>query len=264
MTNPTQATTAEQTPTVFFDLSSYELTFLLKLIGAQGLLGYAPDVALDESINNVLTDSLRARGFLVPNEDGDLVIRSGLDAILAGGALFGGAISLQTIDDEGRVSQHWFYLNREVVVYHALPAARIHRFVTVPDVLALASLIANIVSIDPNQLEKVALEPVNIALGDWQHIVEMNRDNQQAELAGVLRGAGMPDQVVIALTQTGRRSVLTLLLPREGGQVESHNLLVFTAPNGYWMLVPEGDVMIVQPANARDVLDKLAEFLNAR
>ncbi|GAB4547241.1 MAG: hypothetical protein OHK0023_08260 [Anaerolineae bacterium] len=264
MTSPTQPTVAERDPVLVFELSNHELTFLLRLLGAQGMLGYVPEETLDAQTNAILTDVLRARGFLVPNEDGELVIRTGLDAILAAGALFGGAISLQVVDDAGVTTQHWFYLNREVVVYHTAPQARVQRFVTVPDALALASLIANIMGIDPNRLEKPTLAPINIALGDWQHIVEMNRDNRQAELAEVLRGAGMSEQVVTALTQTGRRSVLTLLLPREGEQVESHSLLLFTAPNGYWLLVPEGEVMTMQPANARDVLDKLVEFLNHR
>lgn len=263
MTNPTQAAIDEREATITFDLSDGELTYLLRLLNAPGLLGYAPDSELDAAASALLADVLRARGFITQNDAGQFGIRDGLGVIIATGAVFGAAISLQVVDEQKRVARHWIYINPGVIVYHSMPQARVHRFATVPDALALATLTASIMGIDPNQLNKVSLEPVSIALADWEHIVEMNRNDQQESLAGVLEGAGLPAPVVTALTETGRRSVLTLLKPEGNAQVQSRTMLVFNSPSGYWMLIPQGDTMLMQPADARDVLDKLAEYLNA-
>jgi hypothetical protein len=246
-------------PSIVTELSDYELSFVLRFLQVPRLAGFEP-LQLDEKTASVVEASLRARELTQITPEGQYGVVPALGLLL--GACLQAQMMLLIAENNPQVGvhAHWIYFTPSLYVYHVASRAGVQRFQGIAENATLMFTIAQILGINPNDDKAPDGGPLEIAHGDWDGIVELMRNNDQAGLRAALNVDGVPPSLGQTLLSQGKRYGLNLS-QRMADKVNEATMAAFQAPTGYWVLMPHGQDLMLQPLHGRALLAAVGQFM---
>jgi hypothetical protein len=256
-----------------FDLSQEELLLILSEIDAKGMLGLdkEPFDALSEELRQQLMQAamraLRARGIIVPGEDGTLILDMAVRTTVHVAAF--AAFSLSAVvryRNPNRLHSYIAHRADNLWVEHTQPDAGIHSFRLAVEPLPIQDTLERLLAI-----EEQAAPPAEAFVIEQQqldHIQQAARNDDRETVQDTLRRFSADEATVRQFTdlliEPGDTAVVQVIDRRvENEELYTQTVTVVQTSAGFWLMQSEGPVHLrCTPASAGAVRQTLSELID--
>lgn len=256
-----------------FDLSQEELLLILSEVDAKGMLGLdkEPFDALSEELRQQLMQvairAMRARGIIVPGEDGKFILDTVVRTTVHVAAF--AAFSLSAVvryRNPNSLRSYIVHRADNLWVEHTQPDVGIHSFRLAIEPPPIQDTLEKLLAIE-EQAAPLA-ESFVIEQQQFDHIQQAARKDDRVTMQDVLRRVSANEATIRQFTELliepGDTAVVQVIDRRvEHEELYTQTITVVQTSTGFWLMQSEDPVRLrCTPSSARAVRQTLFELIN--